>query len=70
MCGGLHGETSAKLHPGNVTPIHNVFPPPAATGTLNVKDPISEKNMLKGDGCWDTNKEILGYLLDGVNQTL
>jgi hypothetical protein len=38
--------------------IHNVFQPPSVAGTPGAKDPISEKKLLKGDGRWDTKKEI------------
>jgi hypothetical protein len=61
----LQTTARATLHA-----IHSVFPSPAATGTPDAKDPISEKKMLKGDGRWDTQKEILGYLLDGVARTV
>jgi hypothetical protein len=50
--------------------LHSVFPSPTATGTPDAKDPISEKKMLKGDGRWDTRKEVLGYLLDGIDWTI
>jgi len=50
--------------------IHSVFQPPSSTGMSDAKDPISEKKLLKGDGRWDTRKEILGYLLDGVARTI
>jgi hypothetical protein len=50
--------------------IHSVFPTPAATGTPDAKDPISEKKLAKGDARWDTKKEILGYWLDGVGRTI
>jgi hypothetical protein len=61
----LQTTARATLHA-----IHSVFPSPAATGTPDAKDPISEKKMLKGDGRWDTKKEVLGYLLDGVARTV
>jgi hypothetical protein len=32
----------------------------------DAKDPISAKKLHKGDGRWDTTKEILGYMLDGI----
>jgi hypothetical protein len=50
--------------------IHQVFQPPSATDMRGAKDPISEKKLLKGDGRWDTMKEILGYLLDGKARTI
>jgi hypothetical protein len=61
----LQRTARATLHA-----IHNVFPPPSVTGNPDAKDPISEKKMLKGDGRWDTQKEILGYLLDGIHRTV
>jgi hypothetical protein len=50
--------------------IHSVFQPPHATGMKDAKDPISEKKLLKGDARWDTQKEVLGYLLDGIHRTV
>ena len=48
--------------------IHSVFPPPSVGS--DAKDPISEKKLQKGDGRWDTQKEILGYVLDGITRTV
>jgi hypothetical protein len=64
------GKLLQKTARATLHAIHSVFPSPAATGTPDAKDPISEKKMLKGDGRWDTRKEILGYLLDGVARTV
>jgi hypothetical protein len=50
--------------------IHSVFPTPEATGTPDAKDPISEEKLAKGDARWDTQKEILGYRLDGIHRTI
>jgi hypothetical protein len=61
----LQRTARATLHA-----IHSVFPSPAATGTPDAKDPISEKKLAKGDARWDTKKEILGYWLDGVDRTI
>jgi hypothetical protein len=47
-----------------------VFPSPAATGTPDAKDPISIKKQEKGDGRWDTKKELLGYMLNGIARTV
>jgi hypothetical protein len=40
--------------------------PPGTTTMEDAKDPISAKKLHKGDGRWDTTKEILGYMLDGI----
>jgi hypothetical protein len=61
----LQQTAQAMLHA-----IHSVFPTPAAMGTPDAKDPISEKKLAKGDARWDTQKEILGYWLDGINCTI
>jgi hypothetical protein len=61
----LQRTARATLHA-----IHSVFPPPHATGTLDAKDPVSEKKLAKGDARWDTRKEILGYWLDGIARTI
>ena len=33
-------------------------------------DPISLKKLLKGDGCWETTKIVLGWLVDTVAGTI
>jgi hypothetical protein len=61
----LQRTARATLHA-----IHSIFPPPAATGMPDAKDPVSEKKLAKGDARWATTKEILGYWLDGENRTV
>jgi hypothetical protein len=61
----LQKTARATLHA-----IHSVFPSPAATGTPDAKDPVSIKKLQKGDGRWDTRKEVLGYMLDGIRRTV
>jgi hypothetical protein len=50
--------------------IHSVFTSPSSTTMEGAKDPISEKKLHKGDGRFDTTKEILGYMLDGIARTI
>jgi hypothetical protein len=50
--------------------IHSMFLLPETTGIPNVKDPGSMKKLDKGDGCWATKKDILEYMLDGVDGTV
>ena len=45
--------------------IHSFFPPPEISGHQG-EDPISQKKLKQGDGLWESTKEILGWLLDGV----
>jgi hypothetical protein len=50
--------------------IHSVFLTPESTGTPQAKDPVSKNKVAKGDAGWDMAKKILGYWLDGINQTI
>lgn len=49
--------------------IHSIFPPPSVTGHHG-EDPISAKKMQAGDGLWETRKEILGWVFDGLARTM
>ena len=49
--------------------IHSVFPPPSVTGGSE-EDPVAMKKLLQGDGLWDTRKELLGWVFDGVKQCI
>jgi hypothetical protein len=61
----LRRTARATLHA-----IHSVFTAPGEATMEGAKDPISEKKLHKGDGRWDTKKEILGYMLDGIARTI
>ena len=49
--------------------IHSIFPPPTVTHH-NGHDPVSEKKLDKGEGSWETTKEILGWNFDGRAGTI
>lgn len=49
--------------------IHSVFPTPERSGHTGA-DPVSLKKLMAGDGLWETRKEILGWILDGVERTI
>ena len=49
--------------------IHSIFPPPAVT-KHNGGDPIAEKKIAKGEGLWQPQKEILGWIFDGEEYTI
>jgi hypothetical protein len=50
--------------------IHQVFPPPSATGHAG-EEPISLKKLVtEGEGVWDARKEILGWIFDGIQRTM
>jgi hypothetical protein len=34
------------------------------------EDPISKAKLAKGDGTWNTQKEILGWIFDGQEYTI
>lgn len=59
----LRHLSSALLHG-----IHSVFPPPKWTGH-DGQNPIHEKKT-RAEGTWETQKEILGWLLDGVTRCI
>jgi hypothetical protein len=48
--------------------ITKVFPPPELSGS-KMAHPVSETKLIE-DGIWDTGKEILGWLFDGMAQTI
>ena len=61
----LRHHSRALLHA-----IHQIFPPPEATGH-DGENPISLKKLiLEGEGIWDTTKEILGWVFDGFERTM
>ena len=49
--------------------IHSIFPPPAITKHCR-HDPVSLAKLRKGEGRWSTQKDILGWILDGLNCTI
>jgi hypothetical protein len=51
---------------GVMTGIHDVFP----ADDVDDNDPISNKKLKMGEGCWDLNKEILGFDFDGDAKTM
>ena len=61
----LRHHSRALLHA-----IHQIFPPPDATGDTG-EDPISYKKLVtEGEGIWATRKEILGWIFDGFHRTM
>jgi len=49
--------------------IHTVFPPPGLDDDLS-DEPIALKKSKQGDGMWSTKKELLGWLFDGISQSM
>ncbi|KAI2511269.1 adenylate kinase [Fragilaria crotonensis] len=50
--------------------IHGLFPPPARSGHLGGKDPISAKKLEAGDAQWAHTKELLGFVFNGKDRTV
>ena len=49
--------------------VHKISPPTSITGH-NGADPISEGKLDKGEGTWNTLKEILGWEINGIDYTI
>jgi len=45
--------------------IHSIFPPPGLLEDQMDK-PVSLKKLKSGDGMWSTQKEILGWVFNGI----
>ena len=50
--------------------IHALFPPPSTTHHVGGKEPISRKKLAQGDGNFATQKEMIGFLFDGIRRTV
>ncbi len=46
--------------------IHSVFPQPEVTGHVDGKQPISKPKLEKGNGDYTSDKEMIGFLFDGI----
>lgn len=49
--------------------VHSIFPPPEVSGHTG-EDPVSMKKLKAGDGLWDFEKEILGWIFNGLDWTI
>ena len=61
----LRGKSRSIL-----TAINDIFPPPSITGHNAEEDPILLKKIRQGEGVWDTHKETLGWLFDGITRCM
>jgi hypothetical protein len=50
--------------------IEAVFPPPAVIKHQDGKEPISEGKLLKGDGKFESKKDMIGFRFNGIKQTV
>ena len=49
--------------------VHTIYPPRHITKHTGA-DPIARKKLEKGDGLWRTEKDIIGWIFDGVQYTM
>ena len=49
--------------------VHAIFPPPAVTDHKGF-DPVALSKLETGEGTWEHVKEILGWIMDGLNGTM
>ena len=47
-----------------------VFPPPVVTKHQDGKEPILASKLLKGDGSFESKKDMIGFRFDGIKQTV
>ena len=59
-----------KIRRASIHGIHSVFPETATTKHANGKEPISESKLKKGDGNFDTTKEMIGFKFCGIKRTV
>jgi hypothetical protein len=50
--------------------IEAVFPPPSITQHQGGKEPVSESKLLKGDGNFESKKDMIEFRFDGIKQTV
>ena len=49
--------------------VHSVFPPPDITGYVG-EEPVLTKKLLEGEGLWEVQKEILGWVFNGATRCI
>ena len=50
--------------------IEALFPPPTVTKHTDGKPPISVSKLLKGDGRFESKKDMIGFSFDGIKRTV
>ena len=70
--GAVNNLTDAhltKVSKAMIHGVHSIFPPPDISGH-NGHDPVSHPKLLKEEGLWAFEKEVLGWILNGKDFTL
>jgi hypothetical protein len=55
-----------RIRRASIHGIHSVFPQPEVTSHVDGKQPISKPKLEKGDGDDSSDKEMIGFLFDGI----
>ncbi len=50
--------------------IHLLFPPTSVTNHVGGKELISLKKLAQGDGNFETTKDMIGFMFDGIKRTV
>ena len=69
MTNNLSHQHLSNFSKAIIVGIHSIFPPPEITKHQG-EDPISQKKMHQGESTWETTKELLGWIMDGVEFTI
>ncbi len=64
------GEHIPTIRKAAIHGIEAVFPPPAITKHKDGKEPISESKLKKGDGNFESKKDMIGFRFDGITRTV
>ena len=70
---GIAQGSPSRLNRVRRTLLHafdSVFRPNDHQDPRDRRDPMSQKKLLKGDGCWSTSKTILGWDIDTLQRTI
>ena len=64
---GLHIPTIRRA---SIHGIHSFFPPTCITEHKGGKPPISKSKLEKGDGNYESTKDMIGFRFDGIKRTV
>ncbi len=59
-----------RIHCASIHGIHLFLPQPEVTGHVDGKEPISDPKLEKGDGNFASDKEMIGFIFDGIKWTV
>jgi hypothetical protein len=59
-----------RIHRASIHCIHMFFPQPEVTGHVDGKEPITDPKLEKGNGNFTSDKEMIGFIFDGIKWTV